>query len=188
MIKACDLKKTSVIDIDGTPHCIENISQQSPTARGGGTIYKVRFRNVSTKQKVDKTYRGDDALQEATYETKEVQYLYQDGDRYAFMDLESYEQFELVQEDIEECLPFLIEDMEGITALTSDGRILTLRMPDTMEMEIIECPPAMKGASATSRTKPATLPTGLIVQVPEYIEKGETIRIDTRERKFLSRA
>lgn len=187
MIKACDLKKTSVIDIDGTPHCIENITQQSPTARGGNTIYKVRFRNVSTKVKVDKSYRGDDALQEASFETSEVQYLYQDGDRYVFMDLESYEQFELVTEDIEECLPFLVEDMEGITALTSEGKVLTLRMPDTIDLVIVECPPAMKGASATSRTKPATLTTGLIVQVPEYIEQGETIRVDTRERKFLSR-
>jgi elongation factor P len=188
MIKACDLKKTSVIDIDGTPHIIQKISQQSPTARGGGTIYKVRFRNVSTKQKVDKTYRGEDALQEASYETNEVQYLYQDGDRYNFMDLSSYEQFELVEDDLEECLPFLVEDMEGIMALVSEGRILTLRMPDTIDLEIVECPPAMKGASATSRTKPATLTTGLIVQVPEYIEPGETIRVDTRERKFLSRA
>ena len=188
MIKACDLKKTSVIEIDGVPHVIENIAQQSPTARGGGTIYKVRFRNVSTKQKVDKTYRGEDALQEATFETKQVQYLYKDGDRYNFMDLESYEQFELFEEDIEECLPFLLEEMEGITALTSEGKVLTLRMPDTVELEIVECPPAMKGASATSRTKPATLSTGLVVQVPEYIEQGETIRVDTRERKFLSRA
>ncbi len=188
MMKACDLKKSSVIDIDGTPHIIQRISQQSPTARGGGTIYKVRFRNVSTKQKVDQTYRSEDALQEATYETNEVQYLYKDGDRYNFMDLSSYEQFELVQDDIEECLPFLIEDMEGIIALVSEGRILTLRMPDTIDLEIVECPPAMKGASATSRTKPATLTTGLIVQVPEYIASGETIRVDTRERKFLSRA
>jgi len=188
MIKACDLKKTSVIDIDGTPHIIQNISQQSPTARGGGTIYKVRFRNVSTRQKVDKTYRGEDALQEAAFDTKEVQYLYLDGDRYTFMDLENYEQFELFKDDIEECLPFLLEDMEGIHALVSDGKVLTLRMPDTVEMEIVECPPAMKGASATSRTKPATLTTGLIVQVPEYIEPGETIKVDTRERKFLSRA
>ena len=188
MIKACDLKKTSVIDIDGTPHVIEKIDQQSPTARGGGTIYKVRFRNVSTKQKVDKTYRADDALQDASYEMSEVQYLYQDGDRYVFMDLASYEQFELVKDDIEECLPFLIEDMEGIIALTSDGKVLTLRMPDTIDLAIVECPPAMKGASATSRTKPATLSTGLTVQVPEYIEPGETIRIDTRERKYLSRA
>ena len=188
MIKACDLKKSSIIDIDGTPHIIQKISQQSPTARGGTTIYKVRFRNVSTKQKVDQTYRGDDALQEASFDTKEVQYLYLDGDRYNFMDLENYEQFELFKEDIEECLPFLLEDMEGIIALISDGKVLTLRMPDTVEMEIIECPPAMKGASATSRTKPATLPTGLIVQVPEYIEPGEVIKVDTRERKFLSRA
>jgi elongation factor P len=188
MIKACDLKKTSVIDIDGTPHIIQNISQQSPTARGGGTIYKVRFRNVSTKQKVDKTYRSDDALQEATFDTKEVQYLYLDGDRYTFMDLENYEQFELFKEDIEECLPFLLEDMEGIHALISEGKVLTLRMPDTIELEIVECPPAMKGASATSRTKPATLTTGLVVQVPEYIEPGEVIKVDTKERKFLSRA
>jgi elongation factor P len=188
MIKACDLKKSSVIDIDGTPHCVENISQQAPTARGGNTIYKVRFRNVSTKQKVDKTFRGDDTLQETSYETKEVQYLYQDGNRYAFMDLENYEQFELFQEDIEDILPFLVEDMEGISALTSDGKVLTLRMPDTVELEIVECAPSMKGASATARTKPATLTTGLIVQVPEYIEHGETIKVDTRERKYLSRA
>jgi elongation factor P len=188
MIKACDLKKQHVIDIDGVPHCIENISQQAPTARGGNTLYKVRFRNVSTKAKVDKTFRGDDALQEASYESSEVQYLYQDGDRYAFMDLTTFEQFELMKEDIEECLPFLLEEMEGITALTSGGRILTLRMPDTVDLEIVECPPAMKGASATSRTKPATLRTGLIVQVPEYIEQGEIIRVDTRDRKYLSRA
>jgi elongation factor P len=187
MIKACDLKKQHVIDIDGTPHCIENISQQAPTARGGNTLYKVRFRNVSTKAKVDKTFRGDDALQETSYESGEVQYLYRDGDRYAFMDLSSFEQFELVEADIEECLPFLLEDMEGITALTSEGKVLTLRMPDTVDLEIVECPPAMKGASATSRTKPATLSTGLIVQVPEYIEQGETIRVDTRDRKYLSR-
>lgn len=188
MIKACDLKKSSVIDIDGVPHIIQHITQQSPTARGGGTIYKVRFRNVSTNQKVDQTYRSEDALQEATYDQKEVQYLYKDGDRYNFMDLESYEQFELFEQDVEECLPFLLEDMEGITALISEGQVLTLRMPDTIELEIVECPPAMKGASATSRTKPATLNTGLIVQVPEYIEPGETVKIDTKERKFLSRA
>jgi elongation factor P len=188
MIKACDLKKSSVIDIDGTPHIIQKISSQSPTARGGTTIYKVRFRNVSTKQKVDQTYRSDDALKEASFDTNEVQYLYKDGDRYNFMDLESYDQFELFTDDIEECLPFLVEDMEGIIALVSEGRILTLRMPDTIELEIVECPPAMKGASATSRTKPATLTTGLIVQVPEYIEPGEVIKIDTKERKFLSRA
>lgn len=188
MVKASDLKKTSVIDFDGTPHVIEKISSQSPTARGGGTIYKVRFRNISTKAKVDKIFRADDALQETSFDTQEVSFDYKNGDRYAFMDLETYESFELTEEDIEDILPFLIEGMEGITALISEGRILALRMPDTIELEIVECPPAMKGASATSRTKPATLKTGLIVQVPEYIAAGEIIKVDTRERKFLSRA
>jgi elongation factor P len=188
MVKACDLKKTSVIDIDGTPHVIENITQQSPTARGGGTIYKVRFRNVSTKNKVDKTYRSDDPLQETTFDAQQVSFDYMNGDVYAFMDLETYETIELNKEDVEDLLPFLIEGMEGITALISDGRVLTLRLPDTLDMKIEECPPAMKGASATSRTKPATLSTGLIVQVPEYIEPGEIIKVDTRDRKFLSRA
>lgn len=188
MVKACDLKKQHVIDIDGAPHCIENISQQAPTARGGNTLYKVRFRNVSTKAKVDKTFRGDDALQETSFETRPVSYDYRNGDLYAFMDLETYESFELSEEEIEEILPFLTEGMEGITALISGGKVLALRVPDTIDLEIVECPPAMKGASATSRSKPATLSTGLVVQVPEYIASGEVIRVDTRDRKFLSRA
>jgi len=188
MIKAADLKKSSVVDIDGVPHTIENIQLSTPTARGGNTIYRVRFRNVATKQKVDKSYKGGDALQEASYETSDVQYLYQDGDRYTFMDLETFDQFELFEDDIEEALPFLIADMENITAMMSDGKVLAIRMPPTLEMEVVDCPPSMKGASATSRTKPATLPTGLIVQVPEYIAPGEIIKIDTEERKYLSRA
>lgn len=188
MVKACDLKKQHVIDIDGAPHCVENISLQSPTARGGSTIYKVRFRNVTTKAKIDKTYRGEDPLQETSFEARPVSFEYKSGDIYSFMDLDTYETIELPGEEIGDILPFLIEGMEGITALTSGEKVLTLRLPDTVEMEIIECPPSMKGASATSRNKPATMSTGLVVQVPEYIEPGEIIRIDTRERKYLSRA
>lgn len=188
MIKACDLKKSSIVDIDGVPHTVENISQSTPTARGGNTIYRVRFRNVTTQNKVDKSFKGNDALQEASFDSKEVQYLYKTGDRYTFMDLESYDQFELMETEVEPALPFLIEDMEGITALIDGEKVLAIRMPTTLEMEITECPPSMKGASATSRTKPATLSTGLIVQVPEYIEPGEIIKIDTEERRYLSRA
>ncbi len=188
MIKACDLKKSSVIDIDGIPHTVDNITVSSPTARGGNTIYRVRFRNVTTNVKVDKSYKGADPLQEADFETKPVQYQYKTGDRYSFMDLENFEQFEMSESEIEDALPFLIEDMEGITAVVSDGKVLTIRMPATVEMKIIECPPSMKGASATSRSKPATLSTGLIVQVPEYISPDDVIKVDTAERRYLSRA
>ncbi|MBI9020237.1 MAG: elongation factor P-like protein YeiP [Verrucomicrobia bacterium] len=188
MIKACDLKKSSVIDIDGTPHAVENITQSAPTARGGNTIYRVRLRNVATQVKVDKSYKGGDVLQEADFDTSEVQYLYKEGDRYTFMDLESYNQFELLKTDIEDALPFLLEDMEGITSLISGEKVLGIRMPSTVEMKIVECPPSMKGASATSRTKPATLTTGLVVQVPEYIAPGDVIKVDTEEKRYLSRA
>ena len=188
MVKACNLNKSSIIDIDGIPHVIENIQVQTPSARGGATLYKVRFRNVQTRQKVDQTFRGDDTLKEADFDQREVQYLYKSGDQYTFMDLTDYSQFELTEEEIGDAVSYLIDDMEGITALMSNEKVLGIRMPDTVEMEIVECDPSIKGASATARTKPATMSTGLVVQVPEYISQGEVIKIDTRTGSFLSRA
>lgn len=188
MIKASALKKGLVIDIDNTPHIIESITVQSPSARGSATLYKVRFRNVQTKQKVDNAYRGDDVLKEADFDVREAQYLYCNNGIYAFMDLEDYSQAELNEDDVSDVIPFLVEDMEGIKLLVSGDRILGVQVPDVVELEITECDPSIRGASATSRTKPATLQTGLIVQVPEYMSSGEVVRVDTRTQEFLSRA
>lgn len=188
MIRASDLKRGAILALEGTPYVVEQILVQAPSARGGNTLYKVRFRNVQNRQKVDQTFRGEEALQEASYDTREVQYLYRNGDLLTFMDLEDYEQFELPEEDLEELVPFLVEDMEGLTALVYEGQVLCIRPPDVVELEIIECDPSIKGASATARPKPATLTTGLIVQVPEYLAQGEVIRVDTRSKEFLSRA
>lgn len=188
MMKASDLSKNNIVSIHGQPHTVVAINIHTPTARGGGSIYKVRFRNVTTGQKSDQTFRSDDTLEEVDFSKRDVQYLYKDGDSYTFMDLEDYSQFEMKEAEIEEVIPYLLEDMEGITALLSEGRVLGLVMPDQMVMEIIETDPSIKGASATARTKPATLSTGLIVQVPEYIAQGETIKIDTRTNSFMSRA
>jgi len=188
MVKACNLKKSMIVEINGEPHMVEQIQVQTPSARGGATLYKVRLRHAATRQRLNQTLRGDDTLQEADFETREVQYLYKSGDRYAFMDLETYDQFELTEDDAASAIPYLIEDMEGINALMSDGRVLALNMPDVVELQIAECEPSIKGASATARTKPATLSTGLVVQVPEYIAPEDTIRIDTRSDTFLSRA
>ena len=104
------------------------------------------------------------------------------------MDTNTFDQFDLSAEEIEEIRPFLIEDMEGITALITGEKVLTLRMPPTIDMKITECPPSMKGASVTSRYKPATLTTGLVVQVPEYIAPGDVIRVNTEDRTYLGRA
>ena len=187
-MKASDLAKGAIIAINNEPHTVVSIGIHTPTARGGGSIYKVRYRNAKSGAKVDQTYRSDDVLEEIDFSKSEVQYLYKSGDSYTFMDLEDYSQFDMKEAEIENCIPYLLEDMEGITALMSDGNVLGLVMPDHMEMEIIETDPSIKGASATARSKPATLQTGLIVQVPEYISQGEVIKIDTRNNSFMSRA
>ena len=104
------------------------------------------------------------------------------------MDIEDYSQFELKEHEIEDAIPYLVEDMEGIIVLLSDGKVLGIQMPDTVELQIVETDPSIKGASATARSKPATLSTGLIVQVPEYISPDDVIKVDTRTNQFVARA
>lgn len=187
MIKVRDLTKAQLVNLNGAPHRLESLHVQNPSARGGSSLYKMRFRNLVTQTKTDVVYKGEDQLEEVSVDTIDVQFAYQSGDMYAFMDNETYEQYELPKEEIEDILPYLVPDMDGIRALIKDGHVLTLLMPDVVELEIIGCDPSMKGASATSRTKPATLSTGLIVQVPEYLAPGEVIRVDTRGNEFLGR-
>lgn len=104
------------------------------------------------------------------------------------MDNESYEQHTLPNDLIEEELPYLLDGMEGIQLLVSEETVLGIELPGTVELEILACAPPLKGASATARSKPATLSTGLVVQVPEYLAQGERIRINTQTGKFTSRA
>lgn len=187
MIKASSLKNGSIVEIDGVPHVVEQLSVQTPSARGGASFYKVRFRNVATKQKLDRSFKGDDALNEVRFEKKDVQFSYQDGDRYVFMDLDDYSEIALSESDLARERPYLTEDLEGIRALVSNGKILGLELPSAVELKITECEPSMRGASAQARTKPATLAGGLVVQVPEYLAPGEVIRVDTRTGEFLGR-
>ena len=121
-------------------------------------------------------------------ETRDVELSFTDGNTWTFVDNDTFEQYELSRAEMESVLPYLLEDQQGIRALVQDGRVLTIQLPDTVEMPIVECDPSIKGASATARTKPATLPTGLIVQVPEYLSTGDVIRIDTRNDSFVGRA
>lgn len=186
-IKVRDLHKTHIINFNEAPHRLESLHVQNPSARGGSSLYKMRFRNLVTQHKIDVVMKGEDPLEEVEVETIDVQFAYQNGDEYTFMDNETYEQYDLPKNEIEHILPYLIPDMENIRALIQDGQVLTLVMPDVVELEITECDPSIKGASATARTKPATLSTGLIVQVPEYMSSGETIRVDTRTDAFSGR-
>ena len=176
-----------VITVNGAPHIIESVEKHTPSARGAATIYKVRCRNLLTQMKTDLSCKGEDSFDEPDFRQQEVQYLYKEGNDYVFMDVESFDQFPLAAEAVGDDKYYLIEDMEGISALILEDRIVGIRLPDVVEQELIECDPAIKGQSATNRGKSAKTQTGLEIQVPEYMEQGEIVRIDTRTGKFLGR-
>lgn len=188
MPKACELRKGSIVDMDGMPHIVEQLQVQTPSARGSASLYKVRFRNLTNKQKLDKTFKGDDPLKDMDFEKRDIQFLYSQGDVFEFMDLEDYSQFSLQREDIEDEAQYLVDGMEGLFSLLSDGKVLGIELPAVVELKIEECDPCLRGASVTGRNKPAKLTTGLTVSVPEYMEPGEVIKVDTRTAKFVSRA
>ena len=188
MPKACDLKRGMVVDINGMPHVVKQVEAKSPSSRGASTLYKIRFNNLQSGQKLDQSYKGDDFLKDADCLRTQVQYSYKDGDVYTFMNMEDYSQYSLNEVDLAEQLGYLSEGLEGIIALLVDGNILAIELPQSVTLEIIETAPGIKGATATGRTKPATLSTGLEVQVPEYLESGEVIKVNTSTGKFVSRA
>ncbi len=188
MPKANELKQGSAIEINGEPYVVKKIDVRNPTSRGATTLYKIRFAHMKTKQKLDETFKSDDMLKTADCSRAAVQYSYQDGDNYVFMNSETYEQYTLSAEDIDQQIPYLSEGLEGIVMLLMDDNALGIELPATVNLQIVETPPAMKSASATNRTKTAQLTTGLEVQVPEYIESGEVIKINTDTGKFMSRA
>ena len=187
-MKASDLKSGAVVSIDGAIYVTKEVTVKTPSSRGANTLYKVSFRNVVTKQKLDLSYRGEDTVQEVEFARRPAQLIFRDNDSCTFMDNESYEQHSLANALIEEELPYLLDGMEGIQLLVSGDTALVIALPGTVEMEIVDCAPAMKGSSATARSKPATLSTGLVLQVPEYLAQGERIRINTQTGKFTSRA
>ena len=187
MFRASDLKKGDVVRIDGDPHIVETVKVQTPSARGAVTLYKLRFRNLKSKRKVDQSLHGDDVLAEADFERRPVQYLFGDASSITFMDLQDYSQFTLTKDEIEEEWPYLSEGLEGLMSISSEGRVLGLEVPTFVDLEIVDTRPSVKGGSVTARTKPATLSTGLVVQVPEYMSAGEIIRVDTRTGQYLTR-
>jgi len=177
-----------IIDMEGVPHIVKQLEAKSPSSRGAATLYKIRFNNLQTHQKLDTSFKGDDFLKEADCIRVPVQYSYLDDETYYFMNMEDYSQYGLNQEQLEEQLPFLVEQQEDIIALIMDGNLLGIELPQSVNLIIEDTPPAVTGASATNRSKTATLNTGLEIQVPEYLEPGETIKVNTVTGKFMSRA
>jgi len=185
---AKEIKRGTIVNFNDAPCMIESLSVQSPSARGAATYYKYRARNLITKQKVDITLRGTESLDEADFERRGIKYLYADSTHLHFMDSQNYEQYDLTKEDVADESNYLTEELEGVVALIHNDECVGIQLPLTVELEVTECDPGVRGNSATSRSKPATLQTGLVVQVPEYLSQGEIVKVDTRTGEYLSRA
>ena len=188
MAKASDLKRGMVVEINGVPHVVKQFDAKSPSSRGASTLYKIRFTNLRTGQKLDESLKGDDFFKDTDLVRAKVQFSYIDGDSYIFMNMEDYSQYSLSREVLDDQINYLTEGLEGIIALLVDDEVFGIELPSSVVLEIIETVPSIKGATASGRTKTARLVTGFEVQVPEYLEPNELIKVNTDSGKFMSRA
>ena len=147
-----------------------------------------RGKNIVTRQKVDIKLKGTESLEEADFQSREVKLMYTDQESAHFLDQEDYNQYSLSLEDVSEEISYITEDLEGMSAMIYNDECVGISLPAAVVLKITQCDPGVKGNSATSRTKPATLETGLEIQVPEYLKEGETVKVDTRTGEYLSRA
>src|SRR5262245_24105755 len=185
---AKEIKPGSVFNYNGAAHITESVMVQSPAARGGATLYKFRGRNLLTKQKADITLKGTEGLDEADFLRREVTFMFADNDAAHFLDSGDYNQYAVPRADVAHEMQYITEGLQGMLALIYNGECVGVQIPVAVDLKVTQCDPAIRGNSATSRTKPAILETGLSVLVPEYLKEGETIRVDTRTNEFLARA
>lgn len=182
-----DFKRGLVIQLDNAPCLLVDVAFQSPSARGANTMVKTKYRNLITGQVLEKTFRSGDKVDEADFERHKGQFLYADGDRGIFMDLETYEQFEMEADSFGSIQPYLLDGTEVQLGIFQE-RMVNVDLPLSVELIVTETAPALKNATATAQTKEAILETGLKLQVPPYLESGEKIKVDTRDGRFISRA
>jgi len=187
-MKANEVKRGSFILFNGQNVVIKSVFCQTASSRSGNTLYKMKGQVLVTKQKFEQSFKGDENIDVIDVNRRDVQPLYREGNGWVFMDSESYEQYTLTDDDLQDELDFLMEGLEGVEALVVDDQVMAIELPATVILTIEDTTPAMKAASSSARTKPATLSTGLVVQVPEYLTPGEVIKINTESREFVSRA
>jgi len=188
MPKASDVKKNTAIEFNNSVYVIRDIERSVPQGRAGGSLYRMRMYDVVSGLKVDETFKDSDMLTLADLVRRDVMFSYLDGDEWVFMDNEDYTPYNLNQESIADEVLFIDEETQGVQVVLVDGAAVGLVLPSSVELVITETDPSIKGASASARTKPATLSSGLVVQVPEYIASGEKVKVNTTDKKFMGRA
>ncbi len=187
-MKASEVKKNMIVEHQGQVFSVRHIDIRTPSSRGSNTLYKMKLQDVRSRQNLDFTFKGDDQLGSVDFNRRVCQYSYHDGDNFVFMDNEDYSQYLLSADDLGDDTAFLTEGLDQILVMLIEGQAVGIQLPQTVEMDITETAPPIKGATVTKRTKTASLSTGLEVQVPEYISTGERIKVNTETREYISRA
>ncbi len=184
MYTASDLRKGLKIVIDNEPYIIIDFQFSKPGK--GQALYKCKLKNMITGVIIDKTYRSIDTFQPADLEEKKMQFLYKQDDQYCFMDMETYDQVFLTEEQVGEAKNFLIDNLE-VEVLFFEGRPIGIELPNFVDIKVVKSEPWVKGDSVSSNTKPVVLETGYVIRVPTFIEEGEKIRVDTRTGEYVTR-
>ena len=185
MIAASDLKAGMTFEQDGKLIKVMEASHHKPGK--GNTVMRMKLKDVRTGSTTDTTMRPDEKVKKAYIDTKPVQYLYSQDDMAIFMDLETYEQYEVPTALIEEELKYLLENMEVKIQFYGE-EVIGLTLPTTVILRVAETQPSIKGATVTGSGKPATMETGLVVNVPDFVEADELLEINTAEGTYLKRA
>lgn len=184
MISAGDFKKGSTFEMDG--HVFTVVEFQHVKPGKGAAFVRTKIKNVITGATVEKSFNPTERYPKTQIETKEMQYLYEDGGLYYFMDEETYEQIPLNYEQVEEAMMYLKEN-DNATVKSIDGSAFSVSAPNFVELEVTKTDPGFKGDTATGASKPATVETGAIITVPLFVEQGDKIRIDTRSGEYMER-
>lgn len=185
MISVNDFKTGLTVEVGGDIFTVLDFQHVKPGK--GAAFVRSKLKNLRNGNVMEKTFRAGETIGRAQIDNREVQYLYNSGDEYTFMDNQSYDQFSLDKKQLEWELNFLKDNMI-VTIVSYQGEILGINMPNSVELKVVETEPGVKGNTAQGATKNATVETGLNVQVPLFINEGDVLLIDTREGKYISRA
>ena len=187
MLTTADFRKGLAILVEGQPYLIMEYSVQTPSARGSATLVRIKGRNVITSQVLDMTFKSGEKFEEPDLERRKITFLYGDGDEFHFMDEQSFEQFHLDRETLQDTARWL---REGITlrSVVFQGAVVGIELPQFVEMKVLETGPGGRSDMASGKvTKPATLENGTQIRVPVYLDGGETVMVDTTTGEFVRR-
>jgi elongation factor P len=184
MISTNQFRNGAAIRVDGKRFTILYFQHVKPGK--GGAFIRTRLRNLDTGAVIEKTFRAGEKVESVRTESRPMTFLYSDGDLYYFMDSETYEQIAIPSEVLAETINYLVPNAE-LEVLLADGEVVSVEPPVHMELEVAQTDPGLKGDTATGGSKPATLETGLVVQVPLFVTVGDKVRVDTRTKEYLTR-